>query len=87
MSREAFFAAVARSPIRGLAAPARASINTVLDEWEARPDFTDLRWLAYMLATMLGEVGTKMTTVREGFTKSDASARAFVKRQRYRYAK
>jgi predicted chitinase len=87
MSRAAFFAQVAKSPLPSLSAPAKASINTVLDVWESRADCTDLRWLAYMLATMLGEVGTKMSTVREGFTKTDAQARAFVTRQGYRYAK
>lgn len=42
--------------------------------------------LAYGLATVRRECGADMLPVREGFAKSDAAARAYVKRQGYRYA-
>lgn len=96
MSRESFFAALPSqfsylgkdNPFRGgVNALAKKSINTVLDEWESRAEFTDLRWLAYMLATMLGETGSKMSTVREGFYKTDADSRAYVRRKGYKYAR
>ena len=41
--------------------------------------------IAYMLATAMGE--TRMAPVREGFKKTDREARAYVKRQGYKYAK
>lgn len=88
MSRETFFAAIAKSPVRSpLGASGKATINAVLDEWERRDDCTDLRWLADMLATMLGEVGQKMTPVREGFRKTDAESRAYVRAKGYAYAR
>lgn len=39
-------------------------MNKILDEWEAR-DLTDLRWCAYMLATVFHETGGKMIPVKE----------------------
>lgn len=37
----------------------------LLDEWEGRPDLTDLRWLAYILATVEYETGGAMTPLEE----------------------
>jgi putative chitinase len=70
---------------RGVAQSAVTTIDAMLDEWDRR-ELNDLRWLAYMLATIRGECGDAMAPVREGFTKTDAEARAFVRRQRYPYA-
>lgn len=60
--------------------------TAILDEWERR-GLKDMRFLGYYFATNIGECGITMVPVREGFKKTDALARAFVKRQGYRYAK
>jgi hypothetical protein len=39
--------------------------NAILDAWEARPDLTDLRWLAYMLATAKWETAHTMQPIEE----------------------
>jgi hypothetical protein len=53
-------------------------ITAILDEWERR-GLTDLRWLAYMLATVLAECGHDMLPVREGFKRPTKQARAYVR--------
>ena len=45
-------------------------INAVLDEWEKR-GLTDLRWLAYMLATDKHETNATMQAVREAYWLSE----------------
>lgn len=40
-------------------------INFILDEWEARPEMTDMRWLAYMLGTAYHETASTMQPVHE----------------------
>lgn len=40
-------------------------MNAILDEWEARPEYTDLRWLAYMLGTAYHETAYKMQPIEE----------------------
>ncbi len=45
-------------------------INAVLDEWEKRR-LTDLRWLAYMLATDKHETNAMMQAVREAYWLSE----------------
>jgi putative chitinase len=40
-------------------------VSNILDEWERR-DLPDMRWLAYMLATVLHETGKAMQPIREG---------------------
>lgn len=87
IDRKRFFASITPTP---LARPLRQSQVTTLDamitEYERR-EWTDLRWLAYMMGTVLRECGRPMAPVREGFAKTDAAARAYVKRKGYRYAK
>ena len=39
-------------------------VEMVLDEWEKR-NYTDIRWLAYMLATIYHETGATMQPIRE----------------------
>lgn len=86
MKRRVFFDKIRLEPFRGaLGQWTVVGCNAILDEWERRK-LTDLRHLAYMLATVRGECGINMMPVREGFSKSDATARAFVARQGYRYA-
>jgi hypothetical protein len=45
-------------------------IDAILDEWEARK-LTDLRWLAYMLATTYHETNMTMQPVREAYWLSE----------------
>ena len=40
-------------------------LNAILDEWEANPNLTDLRWLAYILGTVYHEVDKTMQPIEE----------------------
>lgn len=40
-------------------------IEVIFNEWDRRQDLTDLRWLAYMLATVYHECDGKMTAIEE----------------------
>lgn len=86
IDRAKFFAALSPSP---LPRPRKQSqvktLDAILDEAERRK-MTDLRWVADMMGTALGETGINLAPVREGFKATDAEARAFVKRRGYRYA-
>lgn len=87
IDRKKFFDGIKGSPMpTKLQSTTVRNITEILDEWERRK-LTDLRHLAYMLATNLGETGVLLDPVREGFYKSDAESRAYVKRKRYAYAK
>ena len=87
IDRAKFFEGVKSGPFHG---PLKASqvkgMSAILDGWESS-GLTDLRWLAYMFATVLAECGANMLPVREGFKKTDAEARAYVKSRGYKYAK
>ncbi|MFT4129974.1 glycoside hydrolase family 19 protein [Labrys sp. (in: a-proteobacteria)] len=63
-----------------------AGVNALLAAFDQYGD-GDLRKLANILGQVQRETGGLMTPVREGFTKTDAEARAYVKRQGYKYAK
>lgn len=87
INRAVFFDGIRGSPLpKKLSAATVQGITAILDEWERRK-LIDLRWLADMLATALGECGQNMLPVREGFKPTDASARAYVKGRHYAYAK
>lgn len=87
IDRTLFFDNVRASPFGGvMSASAVRGCNAILDEWE-RSKLTDLRFLAYMLGTVLGECGRNMLPVREGFKKTDEDAREYVKSKGYKYAK
>jgi hypothetical protein len=45
--------------------------DAIFDYWE-NSNLTDLRWLAYVLATAFHETGETIEPVREGFCKTDA---------------
>jgi hypothetical protein len=55
------------------------TLNLFLDHWDAS-GLSDLRWLAYIMATAHGEVGAGLQPVREGFAASDTAARHHVAR-------
>lgn len=87
INRRIFFDKIRLEPFRGLLPAATVQgCGAIIDEWERR-GLVDLRHLAYMLATARGECGPNILPVREGFSKSDEAARAFVTRQGYKYAK
>lgn len=83
MDRKVFFDAIRKSLFGGgLNGEQVRGIEAVLDEWERRK-LTDLRFLAYMLATVYHETGKCMVPVREGFAHSDTAARKVVSRRKY----
>lgn len=57
-------------------------MNATLDVW-LLSRLTDLRWLAYILATTYHEVGQRMLPVREGFKTYDKDARKTVAGREY----
>ena len=46
----------------------------VLDYWDGQSHLTDLRWLAYILATTYHETGRRIQAVRECFGKTDQAS-------------
>lgn len=55
MNRSAFYAAVRSAPFNGaLTQPQVLGMTAILDVWESR-NLPDIRWLAYMLATVFHE--------------------------------
>lgn len=67
----------------------QATVDAVSDILSAFGQYgdEDPRKLAAILGQIKREAGIAMLPVREGFTKSDAAARAYVKKQGYAYAK
>lgn len=73
LNRPAFFAAVRSSPFGGKLKQGQVDgLNVILDEAEKR--LTDLRQIAYVLATAFHETGQTIQPVRETFAESDAQA-------------
>ena len=86
IDREKFFAALVPVPLPRPRKPSQVrTLDAILDEADRRK-VTDLRWVADMMGTALGETGINLAPVREGFKTTDAEARAYVKRRGYRYA-
>lgn len=76
IDRKKFFAYATRYIFGGAMRPSQVQGTEVtLNEWEKR-GLTDLRWLAYMLATKKHETAHTMQPVRETLAKTDAEARA-----------
>lgn len=66
IDRKIFFAGVRQGPFPGkLTAGQVKGTEAILDEWERR-GLTDLRWLAYMLATTKWETDHTMQPIIEG---------------------
>lgn len=65
IDRSAFFDGVRGSVFNGALTQRQVdTLNLFLDEWERR-GLSDLRWLAYIMATTLGEVGTQLQPITE----------------------
>lgn len=66
IDRKAFFDAVRKAPFGGPLSQGQVDgMGAILDEWDRRPAFADLRWLAYMLATTFHETARKMAPIHE----------------------
>jgi len=71
IDRRRFFGGIRPDLFGGtLAQDQVTGIDAILDEWEARK-LTDLRWLAYMLATTYHETNKTMQPVREAYWLSE----------------
>ncbi|NSY10846.1 hypothetical protein G6L14_02295 [Agrobacterium vitis] len=80
MDRAKFFAAVRISLFGGALTQNQVNgITAILDAWQAST-MTDLRWLAYMLATAFHETAQTMQPVRETRAASDKQAIAILDR-------
>jgi putative chitinase len=66
IDRQKFFAGVRANPFGGWMKQGQVDgCNAILESWEARPSFTDRRWLAYMLATAKHETAHTMQPIEE----------------------
>lgn len=66
INRETFFTKARANPFGGTMTQGQVDgTNAILDGWESRPDLTDKRWLAYMLATAKWETAHTMKPIEE----------------------
>ncbi|MBB4007818.1 glycoside hydrolase family 19 protein [Allorhizobium taibaishanense] len=80
MDRAKFFAAVRSSLFGGALTQNQVNgMSSMLDAWQAG-NMTDLRWLAYMLATAFHETAQTMQPVRETRAATDEQAIAILDR-------
>ncbi len=72
MNRETFFSFVRNAPFGGRISTQQLNgMIAILNYW-LLSGLTDVRWLAYMLATVFHETGATMQPIREAFGKTDA---------------
>lgn len=66
INRKKFYDCVRDKPFNGYLTQHQVDgINYILDTWESHPEFTDMRWLAYMLGTTKWETASTMVPVEE----------------------
>ncbi len=66
INRDAFFAYVRQNLYPGVMRPSQfEGISQILAHWNADKTLTDVRWLAYILASSYHETGRKMQPVEE----------------------
>ena len=83
MNKTTFFSYIRKAPFGGrLTQQQVEGIDAILAAM-ALYAVTDLRWMAYILATAFHETGGRMQPVREGFAKTDAQARKVVAARAY----
>lgn len=80
--RKTFFDGFRTFHGEGLGEPAVASLRQILNEWDTTDDYTDTRWLAYILATAYHESAREMVPVREGLKDSDEAVVAYLELRR-----
>lgn len=74
INRTTFFNYVRKAPFGGRLIQTQIDgMNAILDAWETFTS-TDIRWLAYMLATVFHETSATMQPVRETLASSDTQA-------------
>lgn len=74
INRTTFFAYARNAPFGGRLSTAQVQgMEAILDKWESSTVLTDIRWLAYILATAFHESAHTMQPVRETLLKSDAA--------------
>ena len=84
MDRKIFFDQIRNSLFDGrLKQVTVTNIGIILDYWQAHYPDNPTKQLAYILATVLAEVGQNMKPVREGFSRSDREARRKLRRKAY----
>lgn len=72
INRTTFLAMLRNAPFGGKLSTSQIDgMNAIIDAWMATR-YTDLRWLAYMLATAFWETGQTMQPIREANGKTDA---------------
>ena len=54
------------------------SLQEILNRWDTTEEYTDTRWLAYMLSTVFWETGGSIFPVREGLCKDQACSLAYL---------
>lgn len=65
INRKKFFDGIRQAPFPGkLSVPQVKGVSAILDEWERR-GWVDLRWLAYILATVKHETAHTMQPIQE----------------------
>lgn len=82
--RDTFFTYIRRSPFGNRLSQQQVDgIEAILNHWETQLAHKDVRFLAYVFATVFHETGGLMVPVREGFAKTDAGARKVVANRKY----
>ena len=80
MDRAIFFQHIRKEPFSGRMTQSQVSgVEALLDACAK----LDVRWTAYICATVFHETGARMQPVREGFATSDAAARRILKNREY----
>ena len=64
IERKKFFSSIKTSLFKSITQKQVDGIECIFDAWE-KSSFTDMRWLAYMLATAFHETGKTMQPVEE----------------------
>ena len=66
IDRDRFFGRIRVNPFGGTLTQGQVDgCNAILNGWESRPELTDKRWLAYMLATAQWETAHTMKPIEE----------------------
>lgn len=82
--RPTFLAFARRAPFGNRMSKQQSDgLEAILSKWEQEHSNLDIRYLAYILATVFHETGSRMVPVREGFAKNDAAARKVVANRTY----